>query len=334
MRAAYAATLNPDDPLAGLAVGDLPAPSLPADWATVQVRASSLNHHDLWSLRGVGLPADRLPMVLGCDAAGVDDAGNEVVVYPVLPDPGDPRGYSLLSERYPGTLAEQVRVPRANLVAKPASVSFVDIACLPTAWLTAYHMLSRGRVAETDAVLVQGAGGGVATAAVVLAVHLGKRVYATSRDPDKRDRIAALGATAVEPGAKLPERVGVVIETVGVPTFDHSLKCAAPNGRIVVCGSTAGHQATVDLRRIFAMQLEILGTTMGTVDELTALVGLLEQGVRPVVDEVFGFSDARAAFEKLASGAIFGKIALDHSRECRVRSGRRGSGCRRGRGPT
>jgi len=161
---------------------------------------------------------------------------------------------------------------------------------------------------------VQGAGGGVATAAVVLAVHLGKRVYATSRDPAKRERVAALGATAVEPGARLPERVSVVIETVGVPTFDHSLKCAAPSARIVVSGSTAGHQATVDLRRIFAMQLEILGTSMGTVDELTALVGLLEQGVRPVVDEVFGFSDARAAFEKLASGAIFGKIVLDHSR--------------------
>jgi NADPH:quinone reductase-like Zn-dependent oxidoreductase len=315
MRAAYAASINPDDPLAGLAVGDIPAPSLPEDWVSVAVRASSLNHHDLWSLRGVGLPADRLPMILGCDAAGIDDAGNEVVVYPVLPDPVDARGYSLLSERYPGTLADQVRVPRANLVPKPATVSFVDAACLPTAWLTAYHMLvSRGRVAEADAVLVQGAGGGVATAAVLLAVALGKRVYVTSRDPAKRERVSALGATAVEPGGRLPERVGVVIETVGAPTFDHSLKCAAPLARIVVSGSTGGHQATVDLRRIFAMQLEILGTSMGTVDELAALVGLLEQGVRPVVDEVFGFNDARAAFEKLAGGAIFGKIVLDHSR--------------------
>jgi NADPH:quinone reductase-like Zn-dependent oxidoreductase len=315
MLAAYASSINAEDPLSGLTVGELPAPEVPADWEYVQVRASSLNHHDLWSLRGVGLPADRLPMVLGCDASGVDSAGNEVVVYPVLPDPGDPRGYSLLSERFPGTLAERVAVPRSNLIPKPASVSFTDAACLPTAWLTAYRMLTaRGRVAEADAVLVQGAGGGVATAAVVLAVALGKRVYATSRDAEKRDRIAALGATALEPGARLPERVGVVIETVGAATFDHSLKCAAPGARIVVSGSTAGHLATVDLRRVFAMQLEILGSSLGTPDEFVALLDMVAGGVRPVVDSVLGFSEVRQAFEKLRAGQVFGKIVLDHTR--------------------
>jgi NADPH:quinone reductase-like Zn-dependent oxidoreductase len=316
MRAAYASAVNADEPLTGLTIGDRPDPQPPADdWTTVEVRASALNHHDLWSLRGVGLPAERLPMILGCDAAGVDDTGAEVVVHSVVADPSDPRGFSLLSERYQGALADRVTVPRANLIPKPANVSFVDAACLPTAWLTAYHMLvSRGRVAEVEAVLVQGAGGGVATAAVVLAVHLGKRVYATSRDPGKRERIAALGASAVESGARLPERVGLVIETVGAPTFDHSLKCAAPGGRIVVSGATAGNLATVDLRRIFAMQLEILGSSMGTAAELAALLALLEQGVRPVVDEVFAFSDVRSAFEKLASGEVFGKIVLDHTR--------------------
>ena len=232
-----------------------------------------------------------------------------------MADPADPRGFSMLSERYPGTLAERVAVPRANLIPKPAAVSFVDAACLPTAWLTAYRMLTtRGRVAEAEAVLVQGAGGGVATAAVVLAVALGKRVYATSRDPAKRERIAALGATALEPGARLPERVGVVIETVGAATFDHSLKCAAPGARIVVSGTTSGHLATVDLRRVFALQLEILGSSMGTPDELRALLDLLASGVRPVVDTVLGFSEVRAAFEKLDSGDVFGKIVLDHTR--------------------
>jgi NADPH:quinone reductase-like Zn-dependent oxidoreductase len=316
MRAAYASSLNADDPLAGLTVGDAPDPIPPAeDWVTVTVRASALNHHDLWSLRGVGLGADQLPMILGCDAAGVDEDGHEVVVHAVVPDKADPRGYSLLSERYPGTHADLVCVPRANLIPKPPNVSFVDAACLPTAWLTAYHMLvARGRVGETDAVLVQGAGGGVATAAVVLAAAMGKRVYATSRDPGKRERIAALGATALEPGVRLPERVGVVIETVGVATFDHSLKCAAPFGRIVVAGSTAGHLATVDLRRVFALQLEILGSTMGTSAELAALAEMLDRGLRPVVDEVFAFSDVRSAFEKLASGNVFGKLVLDHSR--------------------
>lgn len=323
MRAAYAAAFHPDRPLAGLVVGDRPEPDVPGpDWVTVEVRASSLNHHDLWSLRGVGLREDQLPMILGCDAAGLDDQGREVIVYPVIGDPAagggdetlDPKR-TLLSEHRPGTLAERVVVPRRNLLPKPAELSFQEAACLPTAWLTAYRMLTtRGRLPKDGAVLVQGAGGGVATAAVVLAVHLGKRVYATSRDPGKRERVAALGATALEPGARLPERVGLVIETVGVPTFDHSLKCAAPGGRIVVSGSTAGHLATVDLRRIFAMQLEILGSSMGTSAELAALLDLLDRGLQPVIDEVFAFSDARHAFEKLASGSVFGKIVLDHAR--------------------
>jgi NADPH:quinone reductase-like Zn-dependent oxidoreductase len=254
-------------------------------------------------------------MVLGCDAAGVDEDGREVVIYPVILDPGDPRGYSLLSERLPGTLAERVAVPRENLLAKPEGVSFVDAACLPTAWLTAYHMLAtRGRVADADAVLVQGAGGGVATAAVVLASRFGKRVYATSRDPAKRERVAALGAVAVEPGARLPERVDIVIETVGAATMDHSLKCSDRGARIVVSGSTSGHLATVDLRRVFAMQLEILGSSMGTPDDLAALLALCADGLRPVVDSELGFSQVREAFERLYAGDVFGKIVLDHTR--------------------
>jgi NADPH:quinone reductase-like Zn-dependent oxidoreductase len=315
MRAAYASAINPEDPLAGLTVGDLPEPEAGEGWAVVEVRASSLNHHDIWSLRGVGLPADRLPMILGCDAAGVDAAGRDVVVFPVLLDPGDPRGYSLLSERLPGTLAERVAVPRENLIAKPDGVSYADAACLPTAWLTAYHMLTtRGRVGEADAVLVQGAGGGVATAAVVLALRFGKRVYATSRDPAKRERIAELGAVAVEPGARLPERVDVVIETVGAATMDHSLKCCDRRARIVVSGATSGHLATVDLRRVFAMQLEILGSSMGTPDELEALLAMCADGLRPVIDSEFGFSAVRDAFFRLYAGDVFGKVVVDHTR--------------------
>lgn len=317
MHAAFASAINANDPLAGLTVGDAPEPSHPEDdWVTVDVRASALNHHDLWSLRGVGLTEAQLPMVLGCDAAGVDPVGDEVVVHAVIPDKTDPRGFTLLSERHPGTIAERVAVPRGNLVPKPTAVSFTDAACLPTAWLTAYHMLtSRGRVAEGEAVLVQGAGGGVATAAVVLAHALGKRVYATSRDPGKRERIAALGATAVEPGARLPERVDVVIETVGPATFDHSMKCAAAGARIVVSGATTGAEAPLNLRRVFAFQLEILGSSMGTARELAELLELCASGVvRPIVDRVYGFSEARDAFERLAAGDVFGKVVLDHSR--------------------
>ncbi|MFI5931635.1 zinc-binding dehydrogenase [Actinoplanes sp. NPDC051494] len=314
MRAAYASATKPDEPLAALTVGDQPEPVPAEGWVTVDVRASSLNHHELWSLRGVGLPADRLPMILGCDASGVDPEGNEVVIHPVIEDPQDPRGFSLLSERWPGTLAERVAVPAANLVAKPVGMSFLDAACLPTAWLTAWHMLTaRGRVEDATAVLVQGAGGGVATAAVVLAAALGKRVYATSRDPAKRDRIAALGATALEPGARLPERVGVVIESVGAPTFEHSLKCAAPGARIVVCGATGGPFPKIDLRRVFMMQLEILGSTMGTAAELTALLDFcVTRNIRPAIDSTYGFSAVADAFARLNSGEAFGKVTIDH----------------------
>lgn len=317
MRAAFASTIDTDDPLAALAVGERPDPTPPdADWTVVEVRASSLNHHDIWSLRGVGLPADRLPMILGCDAAGVDSAGNEVVVYPVVADPADPRGMSILSERYPGTFADRVAVPRANLIPIPAGMTFTDAACLPTAWLTAYRMLTtRGRLDQAESVLVQGAGGGVATAAVVIAAALGKRVYATSRDAAKRERIAALGATALPSGSRLPERVDVVIETVGAATFDHSMKSAAAGARIVVSGATSGHLPAVDLRRVFAMQLEILGTSMGTPDELRDLLALCQQrGIRPVVDTEYGFTQVRDAFARLYSGEAFGKLVLDHQR--------------------
>ena len=321
MRAAYASAINPDQPLAGLAVGDPPEPAVPPGWTTVEVKASSLNHHDLWALRGVGLSPDQLPMILGCDAAGVDEAGNEVVVHAVIGDPVDgdetldPRR-SLLSERYPGTLADRVAVPRRNLVPKPASLSFTDAACLPTAWLTAYRMLTtRGEVTEGSTVLVQGAGGGVSTAAVVLAGVLGAKVYATSRDPEKRQRVAALGATAVATGERLPERVDVVIETVGAATLEHSINAAKPGGRIVVAGATSGRTATIDLRRVFFLQRQLIGATMGTRAELERLLQLItDQGIRPVIDSVYGFTEVREAFARLASGEVFGKVVIDHSR--------------------
>jgi NADPH:quinone reductase-like Zn-dependent oxidoreductase len=315
MRAAYASSINETDPLAALTVGDRPDP-VPArdDWVVVETRASSLNHHDLWSLRGVGLSQDRLPMILGCDAAGVGPDGEDVVVFSVIIDPDG--AWSMLSEKYQGTFAERVTVPAANLIPKPPELSFAEAACLPTAWLTAYRMLTtKGRLSGGDAVLVQGAGGGVATAAVVLASALGARVYATSRDPGKRERIARLGATAFEPGARLPERVDVVIETVGEATFDHSLKCAKQGTRIVVSGATSGYLPKVNLRRVYAYELEILGTTMGTPDEMRDLLDLcVKTGIRPVIDSEYGFSEVRDAFEHLHAGDIFGKIVLDHTR--------------------
>jgi len=319
MLAAYAARLDPDDPLAGLDVGDIPEPEVPEGWTVVTVRAAALNHHDLWSLRGVGLGAARLPMVLGCDAAGIDADGREVVVHAVIGDPAAGGGdetldpaRTLLSELHPGTLAERVAVPRRNLIAKPAGLSFAEAACLPTAWLTAYRMLTtRGELPDGGTVLVQGAGGGVATAAVVLARAMGATVYATSRDAAKRERATGLGAVALATGARLPERVDVVLETVGEATFDHSMKCLKPGGRLVVSGATSGHQVTMDLRRLFFLQTVLIGSTMGTRDELAALVELCaEKALRPLIDSEYALAGARDAFARLAGGQAFGKVVL------------------------
>src|SRR5437763_3283508 len=319
MRAAYASSINPDNPLAGLTVGELD-PQTPADWVSVDVRASSLNHHDLWSLRGVGLPADRLPMILGCDAAGVDADGNEVVVHAVIADPtaggGDETldpGRSLLSEKYQGTFAEQVAVPRRNLVPKPASLSWEQAACLPTAWLTAYRMLfTRSGARPGDTVLVQGAGGGVSTALLLIGRTAGFRMWVTSRDETKRKQALDLGADAAfESGARLPGRVDAVMETVGAATWSHSLKSLRPGGAVVVAGATSGFDPPGELNRVFFLQLSIVGSTMGTLDELQRLVQFCEvTGVRPPIDQTMPLEKARDGFARMAEGEQFGKIVF------------------------
>jgi len=320
MLAVTADRIEADDPLAALGVGERPEPDPPEGWTTVRVRAAALNHHDLWTLKGVGVSADRLPIVLGCDAAGVDEDGREVIVHAVIGDPDagggdetlDPKR-SLLSEVYDGTLAEHVAVPRRNLVAKPPELSWAEAACLPTAWLTAYRMLFvRGGLKAGDSVLVQGAGGGVATAAIVLARAAGLQVYATSRDEAKRARAQEIGAhVALESGARLPERVDGVVETVGEATWDHSLKALKPGGRIVVCGATSGLNPPAQLNRVYFLQLSVIGSTMGTLAELAELADMCaRENIRPLVDTTFPLAGARSAFELLASGDAFGKIVL------------------------
>jgi NADPH:quinone reductase-like Zn-dependent oxidoreductase len=309
-----------DQPLDGLSIAQIDAPEVPEGWVRVTVRAAALNHHDLWSLKGVGLDASRLPMTLGCDAAGTLEDGTEVVVHAVIGDPDagggdetlDPRR-TLLSELHQGTLAEQVVVPARNVVAKPAALSWTDAACLPTAWLTAYRMLTtRSGLQAPGTVLVQGAGGGVATAAIVLAKALGHTVFCTSRGADKRERAAALGAdVVVESGERLPEKVDVVVETVGSATWSHSLRALRPGGRIVVSGATSGPNPPADLNRVFFLQLSVVGSTMGTRGELEELLALVESsGIRPVVDEIRPLDEARAAFERLERGDAFGKLVL------------------------
>ena len=317
MFAAYAARINAEDPLDGLELGERPEPEARPGWSVVTVRAASLNHHDLWSLRGVGLPAGRLPMILGCDAAGVDQDGNEVVLHSVVGQtghgvgPDEPR--SILTERYQGTFAQQVAVPTWNLLPKPAELSFEQAACLPTAWLTAYRMLfTNAGVKPGDTVLVQGAGGGVATALIVLGKAAGLRMWATSRDEAKGARALELGADAVfGSGARLPERVDAVMETVGAATWAHSVKSLRPGGTIVISGATSGPNPPAELTRIFFLELRVVGSTMGTKEELAGLLALCATtGVRPVIDTVLPLAQAREGFERMAKGDLFGKVVL------------------------
>ena len=308
-----------DDPLSGLTVGERPDPVVPDGWLRVSLKAAALNHHDLWSLKGVGLPADRLPMVLGCDGAGVLDDGTEVVVHAVVSSPTwtgdetlDPKR-SLLSEIYDGTLAEQVVVPARNVLPKPGVLSWEQAACLPTAWLTAYRMLfTQSGLRPGQTVLVQGAGGGVATAAIVLARAAGLVVWATSRDEGKRAKAKDLGAHEVfESGARLPGKVDAVVETVGKATWSHSMRALRPGGTLVVSGATSGPDPSADLNRLFFLQLRVIGSTMGTRDELASLLAFCEAtGVRPVVDEVRPMSQAAESFAKMAGGDVFGKLVL------------------------
>ncbi len=322
MLAAQAVAADPDRPLDALRVAEVEQPEVPEEWVEVQVRAAALNHHDVWSLRGVGLRADALPMILGCDAAGVTEDGREVIVHAVINDPGfagadttlDPRR-SLLSERWPGTIAERVRVPAGNLVDKPAELTFAEAACLPTAWLTAYRMLFvRSGLAPGDTVLVQGAGGGVATALIALGRQAGFRVWVTSRDPERGARAVGLGAhQAFEAGERLPERVDAVMETVGAATWSHSVNSLRPGGTVVICGTTSGAEpSSAELTKIFFKPLQVVGSTMGTRDELVKVAAMLaNSGVRPLVDRILPLAEAADGFAALIEGEVFGKVVFE-----------------------
>src|SRR5687767_4200417 len=294
MQAVLVSSPAPDDPLSVLEVGDRPEPEVPEGWTTIDVKAASLNHHDLFSLRGIGLPAEKMPMILGCDAAGLDEDGNEVVVHAVIASPEwtgdetlDPKR-SLLSEVYQGTLAERVAVPKRNVLPKPAELSFAEAACLPTAWLTAYRMLFvKSGLRPGQTVLVQGASGGVATALIALGRAAGFRMWVTGRSEEKRTAALALGADqAFETGARLPARVDGVMETVGEATWSHSVKSLKPGGVIVTSGATTGFNPGAELNRVFFTQLSVIGSTMGTRAELESLIEMCRvTGIRPQIED-------------------------------------------------
>jgi len=313
--------INESDPLSMLTLrDDWPDPIAPEGHSLVRVAATSINMHDLWSMRGVGVRADHFPMVLGCDIAGWDHDGNEVVVSGSFgnPDAGhgdesfDPNR-ALVSERFPGAFAEYTIVPNRNIVPKPARLTMTEAGCITVAWTTAFRMLfTRGRAEAGETVLIQGAGGGVATAAAALARAGGLRVIVTSRSAAKRARALELGAhLAVETGARLTEPVDIVIETVGEATWKHSLRSVRPGGRIVVSGATTGNDPSADLGRVFYRQISIVGVSGASRVETEQLLRFMEAAdLNPVIDSVYPLADIHAAFERAQQPDLYGKVIV------------------------
>ncbi|MGA6164348.1 zinc-binding dehydrogenase [Amycolatopsis magusensis] len=319
MFAVYAQAPNPEHPLDSLVVGERPEPEVPDGWVRVAVKAASLNMHDLWTLRGVGIKPEQFPMILGCDGAGVLDDGTEVVLHSVVNAPGwqgddtlDPKR-TLLTEKHQGTFADYVIVPARNAVPKPKELSFTEAATMGTAWLTAYRMLFvKSGLRPGQTMLVQGASGGVSTALVQLGRAAGFRVWVTGRSEEKRALAEQLGAhQTFESGARLPERVDAVFETVGKATWSHSVKSLKPGGIIVVSGSTSGPDAHAELQRVFFLQLRIAGSTMGTRDELTDLLDYVQlSGIRPQVGSELPFAEAATGFRQMLDGETAGKTVF------------------------
>jgi NADPH:quinone reductase-like Zn-dependent oxidoreductase len=319
MFAVYAAEPNPDKPLDSLRVGERPEPEVPDGWVPVTVKAASLNMHDLWTLRGVGIKPGQFPMILGCDGAGVLADGSEVVLHSVVGDASvygdetlDPKR-TLLTEKHQGTFADTVIVPARNVLPKPGGLSFSEAACMGTAWLTAYRMLfTQSGLRPGQTMLVQGASGGVSTALVALGAAAGMRVWVTGRSEEKRALAERLGAHGTfESGARLPERVDAVFETVGKATWPHTMRSVKPGGTIVVSGSTSGPDPSADLQRLFFMQLRVVGSMMGTRDELAALLEFCDlKGIRPQIGTELPMSDAPEGFEQMLAGETAGKIVF------------------------
>ena len=345
MRALYAAKLGGETPLANLEFGERPTPTPGTGEVRVKVRAATLNHHDYWTLRGVvGYPITP-PRILGCDAAGIVDAygseppegappvGAEVAVYPVRScgrcrgcRTGDQmlcRAFTLLSDGdVEGSFAEYVVVPINNVLPKPKNLSFAQTAALGTTYLTAYRMLfTKARLRPGSSALVQGAGGGLATAVIALATAAGIEVIASSRSEAKLEYAKRLGAKAgvlagkeaAKAVLKLTQGDGVdaVLESVGEPTWGTSMRAVRQGGIIVVAGATGGPNPPADLSRVFWRQITIAGTSMGTLDEFAALLRFVELvGMKPVIDAEYPLEEGAKAFGRLAAGEVMGKLVL------------------------
>jgi NADPH:quinone reductase-like Zn-dependent oxidoreductase len=303
-----------------LLLEERPAPEPREGEVRVRIRAAALNHLDTWVRRGIPGFKFPLPIIPGCDGAGVTDAGEEVVLSPGLGHPLE-KDYGILGETRDGTCAEYIVVPRENVLPKPARLSWEEAAAWPLTFLTAWAMLTRrAQVQPGEWVLVHAAGSGVGVACVQMAKMLGARVIATASSEEKRARVLGLGADAAIPyedfaraarGIAGKAGVDVVVDHVGPATWEGSVSVLRRGGRLVTCGGTTGHEIKFDLRHLFFKSLSFLGSTMGTPEELRTVLGHVEAGrLKPVVDSVFRLDEIRKAHARLADRAVFGKVVV------------------------
>lgn len=313
--------------------GEVPTPEPGPGEVRIAVKASALNHIDLWLTRGMPKPRS-FPHVSGSDVAGVIDAvgvgvtnwapGDEVVMEATVTSQEailnlgidnviDP-GMHLLGEHQWGGHAEYVVVPAWHPVRKPENRSWVECAAYPVAYVTAWRMLRKARVEAGTTVLVVGIGGGVATAVLVLGQYLGAKVYVTSRDEAKRRRAIELGAVdAFDSAGRFPIKTDVVIDSVGSATWESSMRALNNGGRYVSCGGTSGIEVPLLLPRLFFKHLEIIGVTTGSHQEFVRVTEIVSEGLPVMVDEVFPFSGYADAVAKLAKGDQMGKLVIDHT---------------------
>jgi NADPH:quinone reductase-like Zn-dependent oxidoreductase len=304
---------------------DAPDPEPGPDDVLIRLHAASLNHLDVWVRKG--LPSVPKPRILGADGAGVVEregngfeAGRRVVINPGVIDNGR---MHVVGEAMDGTHAELIAIPARNVYAIPDELSFEEAAAFPLVFETAYRLLvTKASLEAGETVFVWGVGGGVASAALVLAKALGARVIVTSSSPDKLARARELGAdetidhASEDVRARMKELTGgkgadVVVETVGDATWKTSLEVASQGGRIVVCGATTGPNPPAGLHRVWWKELQVLGSTMGDASDFEACLELVASGkVRPVIDEVFPLAQASAAHERLEAGEQLGKIVF------------------------
>ncbi len=308
---------------------DVPDPEPAAGEVLVRIRASALNHLDVWIRKG--LPSVPKPRILGADGAGVVEAlGSGVngfeVGQPVVINPGveAPDGaIHVVGEHGDGTNAELIAVPATNVYPIPDGLSFEEAAAFPLVFETAYRMLvTRAGLREGEWVLLWGIGSGVSTAGLAIAKALGARTIVTSSSDAKLARAVELGADATvnhatgDVKAAVKEATGghgadIVVDHVGEATWRTSLDVAAREGRIAVCGATSGPNPPAALHRVWWKQLTILGSTMGTKEDFEGAYDLIATGrARPVVDEVLPLAEIRAAHERLEAGEQLGKIVL------------------------